>query len=73
MFVPDYADIHYFINLYYETFNVEEHVEALIYDASSFFRSVGGNLGLFLGFSFLSVLFAMINVCKEYEKLWKKN
>jgi hypothetical protein len=69
----DYPDIHYFISLKYETFNVEEHVESLIYDAGSFLVSVGGNLGLFLGFSCLSVFFAIINVCKHYESLWKKN
>jgi hypothetical protein len=45
----------------YDTFNIEEHIESLVYDASSFLVSVGGNLGLFLGVSCLSVLLALIN------------
>jgi hypothetical protein len=57
----------------YNTFNVEEHVESLAYDASSLLVSVGGNLGLFLGFSCLSVLFALINICQNYGFRWKNN
>ncbi len=64
-------DTHYFITLYYSTFNVEEHIESLIYDASSFVVSVGGNLGLFFGFSCLSVLFACINYFKNRRSWWK--
>jgi hypothetical protein len=55
----------------YETFNVEEHVESLVYDASNFLVSVGGNLRLFLGFSCLSVLFYLINICQN-NGFWRK-
>jgi hypothetical protein len=41
--------------------DVEKQVESLIYDAGNFFAAVGGNLGLFLGFSCLSIIFATID------------
>jgi hypothetical protein len=60
---------YYALVIYYETFDVEEHVESLVYDAGNLLISIGGNLGLFLGFSCLSVLFALINL---FTKNWKK-
>ena len=62
---PEFMRNYYVLMLYYETFDVEEHVESLAYNAGSFLVSVGGNLGLFLGFSCLSILFALINILKE--------
>jgi len=47
---------------------VEKHVEALIYDTGNFLAQAGGNLGLFLGFSCLSLLFAFINFLKKALK-----
>jgi len=41
--------------------DVEKQVESLIYDAGNSFAAVGGNLGLFLGFSCLSMVFATID------------
>jgi len=40
---------------------VEEQIENLEYDVVDLLASAGGNLGLFLGFSCLSVLFSAIN------------
>ena len=53
-------------SLKYENFNVEEHVETLIYDATNFLAQAGGNLGLLLGLSCLSLMFGFINF---FEKL----
>lgn len=47
--------------LQYEKFVIEEHVETLIYDTGNFLAQAGGNLGLFLGFSCLSLLLAITN------------
>ena len=44
----------------FPTFTVEEKIESLEYDLASLLVSAGGNLGLFLGFSCLSVMFAAI-------------
>ena len=68
---PEFLDNFYFFILSFDTFNIEEHIESLVYDASSFLVSVGGNLGLFLGFSCLSVLFGLIGICKNNEHWWK--
>ena len=40
---------------------IEEQVENLVYDVGGFLAAAGGNLGLLLGFSCLSVIFAMLN------------
>ena len=44
--------------------HIEERVETLVYDFAGLLTSAGGNLGLMLGFSCLSVLFALINWIK---------
>ena len=40
---------------------IEDQVETLIYDFGGFVAAAGGNLGLFLGFSCLSVTFAAVD------------
>ena len=58
-------DQKYFIFTYYfASLNVEERSESLDYDFGNFLVAAGGNLGLFLGFSCLSVLFAVIDYAK---------
>ena len=49
------------LELVYDSPLVEERVETLVYDAGNFLTAVGGNIGLFLGFSCLSVLFSIIH------------
>ena len=51
----------FYLSFSYETFAVEEHVETLIYDTGNFLAQIGGNLGLFLGFSCFSTLVAIIH------------
>ena len=62
----------YDLYFYYSTFQVEQHVETLIYDVGGFLAAAGGNLGLCLGFSCLSVMFAFTQWTRiAYE--WLKN
>ena len=53
----------------YESFLVEVSVETLMYDSGNFWAAVGGNLGLFLGFSCLSVLYQLIQQFKKFRYL----
>lgn len=54
-----------FIFLSYETILTEEREETLVYDVTNFLVNAGGNLGLFLGFSCLSILLYIIKLCKK--------
>ena len=48
------------LSVYYNNLEIEERTETLIYDLSNFLSAAGGNLGLLMGFSCLSVLLALI-------------
>ena len=45
---------------------IEDQSETLLYDAGGFFAAVGGHLGLLLGFSCLSVLYAIVKWFKKF-------
>ena len=51
-------------------FNYEDEVEVfeeyLIYEITSVIGSIGGTLGLFIGFSFFDVSAKLINIFKDY-------
>jgi len=47
---------------FYRKMEIEERTEALVYDIGTFLSAAGGNLGLLVGFSCLSVIFAAIDV-----------
>ena len=49
----------YVVFYFYKTFLVEQRVETLIYDFGGFIAAAGGNLGLCLGFSLLSILLSL--------------
>ena len=51
----------------YENLLTEERIETLVYDIGSFLASAGGNLGLFLSFSCLSILLGAIDMFKKYN------
>ena len=55
----------FLVEIYSNKGVVEESEEMLIYDFGNFVAAAGGNLGLFLGFSCLSVLLLFKNVIKE--------
>jgi len=54
----------------YETFDTEKHTETLIYNTGNFLTQVGGNLGLFLGFSFFSLILTTIECIKKLKILF---
>ena len=65
---------------FYETFVVEERMETLVYDLSAFLVSVGGNLGLCLGYSCLTIGLAFVEAfgwiygrCNEFVKKMSKD
>ena len=51
--------------IYYGSTVVEEKLEQYIYDPGTLLTAIGGNMGLFLGFSCLSCFLSLINFCKE--------
>ena len=50
---------------YFSTLLTEERVETLFYDFENFLVSMGGYLGLFLGFSVLSLGMEILRILKE--------
>jgi len=60
-------------NLYYfySTLQIEEKVETLIFDFGGLLAAAGGNLGLCLGFSCLSVFYSMIRLFSLMKKKLK--
>ena len=68
---------YYHLFYFFRSLVVEQHREVLIYDLGGFLAAAGGNLGLCLGFSCLSVLFTWVDClkailywfkCKQIEK-----
>jgi hypothetical protein len=58
---PESFNSTFFLVLFYDTFDVVESKETLVYDVGDLFAAAGGHLGLFLGFSCLSVLMQVID------------
>ena len=60
------------LTMIYNDFIIEREMETLIYDTGTFFTQVGGNLGLFLGFSCFSLLIGTIDLmkmlCTKFQK-----
>jgi hypothetical protein len=56
------------IVLTYATLSVEEQTETLVFDIGSLLAAAGGNLGLFLGFSCLSLLFSLLDYLASFWK-----
>ena len=65
----DYSDIEninsFTLVVFYDTLNVKQLIESFDYDLGSFLASAGGNLGLFLGLSCLSILLSFIKLAKK--------
>ena len=66
-YAPFYGRNVFLLDIYFESFTVEQHIESLEYDTWSFFSSAGGNLSLMLGFSVLSVIFAFLDSFKRFN------
>lgn len=54
----------YILSFYFKTFLVEKQVETLVYDLGGFLAAAGGNMGLCLGLSCLSILFTFTQWAK---------
>ncbi len=63
---PDNFSNTFFLSLFYGTFDMVEVEETLVYDVGNFFAAAGGYLGLFLGFSCLSLLMQIIECLGLY-------
>ena len=65
----DTMDNRTFLFFNYPSMDVEVSQKVKILNASSFISAVGGNLGLFIGFSFLDTLFAAYKwFCTRFTK-----
>ncbi len=53
---------------FYETLRIEEKIETLIFDLGGVLAAAGGNLGLCLGFSCLSILHAILSFISHLMK-----
>lgn len=66
------------IFFYFDSLLVERRSEVLVYDIPAFFSALGGTLGLYVGFSMLSVMTIVYNIAqnrkgsKEKKKKEKK-
>ena len=67
---PEYQSYHIFAYSF-ATLNIEERIESLEYDFGNFLVAAGGNLGLFLGFSCLSVLLVTIEYAQNFMNFKK--
>jgi hypothetical protein len=57
----------------YRNLNTEQVIESLEYDLVNLLSDAGGNLGLFLGLSCLSVLLAALKCMKRAPKRFDEN
>jgi hypothetical protein len=53
------------LTVFHQTFLIEERLETLVYDFSSFVSAAGGNLGLFLGISLFSLLHMIASIINK--------
>ena len=58
----------FWLYLYYDSLETEVKTESLIMDFPNLVAAIGGNLGLFLGFSCLSIFIVTIDFIKEKLK-----
>lgn len=50
----------------FSTFVIEDSIETLVYDFGGFLSALGGNMGLVLGFSCMSLLFSVLNLFSDF-------
>jgi hypothetical protein len=53
----------------FQTLNVEQRIETLDFDFVSLMAAIGGNLGLFLGLSVLSLTMSLISCLKTLARM----
>lgn len=55
-----------YLNIYYGSTNVKVYTTSLKIDINTFISNVGGNLGLFVGFSVLGGLFSIYDFISQH-------
>ena len=69
--IKEYGDGYFFIWSFYSSLYVEETVETFVFDFNTALISVGGSLGLFLGWSIKSMVLSLAeyinNFCYKYK------
>ena len=67
--IKEYGDGYFIIWSYYASLYVKEKVETYIFDFDAVVVAVGGNLGLFLGYSLKSIIIAIAEFIYDF---WRK-
>ena len=57
-------DSYFYVSLISDKLIVKEHLR--VFDTNTIIGTIGGALGLFVGFSFLSCIKNMLDLCPEY-------
>ena len=52
--------------VFFRSMNIDEKTETFVYDVGNFLAAAGGNMGLFMGFSCLSIMFALIDSFSQW-------
>ena len=69
--IKEYGDGYFFIWSFYSSLYVDERVETYVFDFNTALISVGGSLGLFLGWSIKSMVLSLAeyinNFCYKYK------
>ncbi len=56
----------FYLSMAFSSLDVETRTETLVYDLGSFLAAAGGHLGLFLGFSCFTSIWALISMLEHY-------
>ena len=67
--IEEYGDGYFIIWSYYSSLYVKEKVETYIFDFDAVVVAVGGNLGLFMGYSLKSII---ISIAVFINAIWRK-
>ena len=61
-----FQDEFFHLVVFFKALEIDERTETLVFDIVALLSAGGGNLGLFIGFSCLSVAFAAIDLAAKY-------
>ena len=67
--IKEYGEGYFIIWSYYASLNVKEKVETYLFDFDAVVVAIGGNLGLFLGYSIYSII---VSIAEFFNVMWLK-
>ena len=67
--IKEYGEGYFILWSYYTNLNVKEKVETYLFDFDAVVVAMGGNLGLFLGFSLKSII---VSIAEFINAIWSK-